>query len=176
MDCQKRVRQVCVECAGGADTADESLLLSIAPVSKMSLGLQGHSQLLSPVPTHCAGVPAGEHCLKSPFCGLESSGGLGTAVGQLCPGAVPVLLTAHFSLWPFLSLCLKVLQLCSLGWPRGCMAGAAPAARSGSHAFPPGANPAAASCAWYFSLSCFLLSLLDLQDARRLWLGKLPRS
>lgn len=91
-------------------------------------------------------------------------------------GLWPVLLKALFSLWPFLALCMEVLQLCSLGWPRGCVAGAVPAARSGSRTLPPGAAPPAVWCGWYFLLSCFLLSLLDMQDARRLWLGELPRS
>lgn len=112
---------MCVECAGGTDTTDESLLLSIAPVWKMSLGLQGHSQLLSTAPLHCAGLPAGEHWFEKPllWSGEQCDPSVGTAVGQLCPGAVPVVLKAHFSLCPFVSLCMKVLQLGSLGWPRG---------------------------------------------------------
>lgn len=57
MDCQKRVCQVGEECAGGADTTDESLLLSIAPVWEMSLGLQGSQPALVP----------GTHTLRWPF-------------------------------------------------------------------------------------------------------------
>lgn len=89
-----------MECAGCADSADESLLLSIALVWGMSLGLQGHSQLLCTVPTHCAGISARKHWFEKPllWSGEQRDTGVGTAVGQLCPRAVAC--PAQSSLFP----------------------------------------------------------------------------
>lgn len=64
MDCQKRMCQVCGECAGDTDTTDESLFLSISPVWECPWACRDHRQLLSMVPTHCAGLSAREHRLE----------------------------------------------------------------------------------------------------------------
>lgn len=97
----------------------------------------------------------GRFGLKSPFCGLcsllaECDPGMGTAVGQLCPGAgLSWLSCSRLTFLCGLSCpcAWRCCQLCSLGCPPG-----QPLRQGQSHALPPGANPPAALCGWYF---CF---------------------